>query len=143
MLNTVEKVLLLQELKVFREATSEQLANLAIISEDRNFEEGAILFEKGSACDDLQLLVDGKVQIGPQHGNGRVIETAILDPLCFFAQQSHSISAKGLSQGILLEAPRELLTDLLTSEGEFSWIILTEVARIGRQLMSRQVFGTG
>ena len=61
MLKTVEKVLLLQELEVFREATSEQLARLAFISTDRSFVEKEILFEKGDICASLQVLVDGKV----------------------------------------------------------------------------------
>ena len=47
MLKTVEKVLLLQELEVFREATSEQLARLAIISTESSFVEKEILFERG------------------------------------------------------------------------------------------------
>ena len=49
MLNTVEKVLLLQELKVFREATSEQLANLAINTTHTRFPKTATS-RKGPSC---------------------------------------------------------------------------------------------
>ena len=138
MLKTVEKVLLLQELAVFRRATSEQLARLAIISTDRSFEKKEILFEKGSQCDSLQLLVDGKVQLGLS-GQGPVVESTILDPLSFFARQPHNTAAAALTSGILLETPQHDLTDLLTSEGEFGWIVLEEIARIGRQLMNEQI----
>ncbi len=138
MLKTVEKVLLLQELEVFRKATSEQLARLAMISTDRNFEEKEVLFEKGNFCDCLQLLVDGKVQLGPS-GQGPVVESMMLDPLSFFAGQPHNTAAAALTPGILLETPQHDLTDLLTSEGEFGWIILEEIARIGRQLMNQQI----
>ena len=138
MLKTVEKVLLLQELEVFREATSEQLARLAIISTDRSFVEKEILFEKGDICASLQVLVDGKVQLGPP-GKGFVVESTILDPLSFFARQPHNTAAAALASGILLETPHHDLSDLLTSEGEFGWIVLKEIARIGRQLMNQQM----
>ncbi len=123
MLKTVEKVLLLQELEVFRKATSEQLARLAIISTDRSFEEKEVLFEKGHLCDSLLLLVDGKVQLGPP-GQGSVVESTILDPLSFFARQRHNTAAAALTSGILLETPQHNLADLLTSEGEFGWIVI-------------------
>ena len=138
MLKTVEKVLLLQELKVFRKATSEQLARLAIISTERSFVEKEMLFEKGDICGPLQLLVDGRVQLGPP-GKGSVVEFTILDPLSFFARQSHNTAAAALTSGILLETPQHELTDLFTSEGEFGWIVLNEIARIGRQLMNQQM----
>ncbi len=138
MLKTVEKVLLLQELAVFREATSEQLARLAIISTESSFVEKEILFQKGDICGSLQLLVDGRVQLGPP-GKGAEVEQTILDPLSFFARQPHNTEAVALTSGILLETPHHELTDLLTSEGEFGWIVLKEIARIGRQLMNRQM----
>ena len=138
MLKTVEKVLLLQELAVFREATSEQLARLAIISTESSFVEKEILFQKGDICGSLQLLVDGRVQLGPP-GKGAEVEQTILDPLSFFARQPHNTEAVALTSGSLLETPHHELTDLLTSEGEFGWIVLKEIARIGRQLMNRQM----
>ena len=116
MQKTVDKVLLLQELGVFRKATSEQLARLAIIFTDSRFEEKEILLEKGNLCDSLQLLVDGRVQLGPP-GQGPVVESTILDPLSFFARQPHNTSAIALTLGILLETPQHDLTDLLASEG--------------------------
>ncbi len=137
MLKTVEKVLLLQDLEVFRKATSEQLARLAIISTERSFEEKEILFEKGDLSDSLQLLVDGKVRLGTP-GQGPVVESTILDPLAFFSAEAHNTAAAALTSGILLETSRHDLTDLLTSEGEFGWIVLEEVARIGRRLMNQK-----
>ncbi len=123
---------------MFREATSEQLARLAIISTESTFVEKEILFQKGDICGSLQLLVDGRVQLGPP-GKGAEVEQTILDPLSFFARQPHNTEAVALTPGILLETPHHELTDLLTSEGEFGWIVLKEIARIGRQLMNRQM----
>ena len=137
MLKTVEKVLLLQDLEGFLKATSEQRARLAIISRDRSFLEQEPLFKKGDACDSLLLLVDGSVQLGPS-GEGPVVESTILDPLSFFSQKPHNTAAVALTAGTLLETQRYDLADLLTSEGEFGWIVLEEIAHIGRQLMSQQ-----
>ena len=140
MLKTVEKVLFLQDLPVFRNATSEQLAQLAIISRDRSFQMQEVLFEAGNLCDSLQLLVDGKVQLGGP-GQGPIVESTILDSLSFFAGQPHHASAVAVTSGILLETPRQDLSDLLTAEGEFAWVVLEEIARTGRQLMNQQGAG--
>ena len=133
MLTTVEKVLLLQELEMFREATSDQLAALAMISKERGFQKDEILFRAGDRCRCLSLLVAGRVQLGGQE-DAPTVKNTVLDPLSFFAGKSHDTTARAVSTGTLLESPQDELNDLLISEGEFGWIVLRQVARLGRQL---------
>lgn len=131
MLKTVEKVLLLQELEMFREATSDQLAALAMISKQRGFQKGETLFRAGDKCHCLVLLVSGRVRLGSSE-EAPIVETTVLDPLAFFAGKSHDTTGRAISAGTLLESPQDELNDLLISEGEFGWIVLRQVARLGR-----------
>lgn len=129
-LNTVEKVLLLQDLEIFRFASTEHLALLAGMVREREFEPGSILFRRGEPSKELHLLVRGRAELNPVAGSTESVERVALDFLSFFSDKPHAFTAKAVDACTLLTAPHEEMVDYLTSEAEFCWSVLRYVSRL-------------
>jgi CRP-like cAMP-binding protein len=63
MLTTIEKVLLLQNIELFSNVTSEQLAFLAVIAEEVVMEPARVLYRQGDPPDGLYVVVSGSVRM--------------------------------------------------------------------------------
>lgn len=66
---TIERVIFLQGIELFRDIPSEQLAHLAGITESLTADSGEMLFEEGDRSETMYLLVSGTVQL---HRNGKL-----------------------------------------------------------------------
>ncbi len=141
-LNTVEKVLLLQDLEIFRFASTEHLSLLAAMVRERDFEPGSVLFHKGDPSAELCLLVRGRAELNPIAGSTEKVERVALDFLSFFSDKPHAFTATAIEACTLLSVPYEELVDYLTSEAEFCWAILRYVSRLTRRrIFADQVLG--
>ncbi|NBC04775.1 MAG: cyclic nucleotide-binding domain-containing protein [Bacteroidetes bacterium] len=60
---TIERVIFLQSIELFKDIPSEQLAHLAGITNSFIAEKDQILFREGERSKSLYLLIDGKVQL--------------------------------------------------------------------------------
>ncbi len=141
-LNTVEKVLLLQDLEIFRFASTEHLSLLAAMVREREFEAGSELFRKGDPSAELCLLVRGRAELDPIAGATEQVERVALDFLSFFSDKPHAFTATAIEPCTLLSVPYEELVDYLTSEAEFCWAILRYVSRLTRRrIFADQVSG--
>lgn len=63
MLSTVEKVILLQNVDVFAEISSEQLSYLAAIAEELSFSAGDDIYRCEEPSDALYVVLEGKVRL--------------------------------------------------------------------------------
>ncbi|MEO1227900.1 MAG: Crp/Fnr family transcriptional regulator [Myxococcota bacterium] len=63
MLSVVEKVIRLQEVDIFSEVPTEQLAYLAAIAEERSAESGEALYEQDQPSDSMFLVLEGAVRL--------------------------------------------------------------------------------
>ncbi len=143
-LNTVEKVLLLQDLEIFRFASTEHLSLLAAMVREREFPAGSVLFGKGDPSHELCLLVRGRAELDPIAGSSEQVERVALDFLSFFSDKPHAFNATAIEPCTLLCVPYEELVDYMTSEAEFCWAVLRYVSRLTRrrifadQIMARE-----
>jgi CRP-like cAMP-binding protein len=62
-ISTVERVLFLKSIDLFREIPGEELVRVAQIADEREFESGARLIVQGEIGDSLYLIVDGRVNV--------------------------------------------------------------------------------
>lgn len=136
MLKTVEKVLLLQDVDIFRLATTEHLARLAAVCREANLPEKHRVFQRGDPSTQLLLVVDGKVQLEYGADRTEVVERGGLDFLSVFSETPHVCSAVALTPCMLLVVDFDDLADLLTAEAGFCWAILRFLGRFGLEQIS-------
>lgn len=63
MLTVVEKVIFLQDVDIFSEVPTEQLAYLAAIAEEESFAAGQVIYREQDPADAMYLVVEGKVRL--------------------------------------------------------------------------------
>lgn len=139
MLTTIERVLMLQELDIFRFATTEHVAQFASIAHERYLGPREEVFRPGDANDHLLLVVRGRIQLLNIQGEDlRVIEQAPLNIWEFFAQARVDYEARAIDHSLILYASTENVEELLTGEPEFCFAVLRHLSRLGfRQLNVR------
>lgn len=130
MLSTVEKVLFLKSIDLFSQIPGEDLAQVALISQEENREQGEEIFAEGETGDALYLVLDGKVRV---HRQERVIaelgerecfgEMAILDA----APRSATVTA--ISGTDLLKITREDFQEIMSEKPEIAMGIIKVLTR--------------
>ncbi|MFQ5737921.1 MAG: Crp/Fnr family transcriptional regulator [Acidobacteriota bacterium] len=133
MLKTVEKVLLLQDLDLFSLVSTDQLAQLALIAEDKEVPPGVPLFSRGDEASKLYLVVQGKVRSEDGNGKSWLVERAGLDFWSVFSESRHAVSARTVQTSTVLVVRYDDFVDLLTGEPEFCLALIRYLAGLGRE----------
>ncbi|HSR49427.1 MAG TPA: cyclic nucleotide-binding domain-containing protein [Acidobacteriota bacterium] len=130
-MNTIERVLRLHEIELFRLAATDHLGELAAVCQELTLDAGEILFEVDEPSTHLNILIEGKMQLanGGREGHRQVVELASLDPWAFFAQSRHSLTAQALEECKLFRISYEDLVDILTAEPDLCLALLRHLAR--------------
>lgn len=139
MLTTIERVLMLQELDLFRFATTEHVAQFASIASERYLSPRVSVFRPGDGSDHFLLVVRGRVKLFNAQGEEvRVVEQAPLNLWEFFAQARVDYEARTMDHCVILYASTENVEELLTGEPEFCFAVLRHLSRLGfRQLKAQ------
>jgi CRP/FNR family transcriptional regulator, cyclic AMP receptor protein len=129
-ISTVEKVLFLKTIDLFRHMPGEDLVRVAQIAEEVRFEAGEAIITEGEIGDSLYLIVAGKVRVrkadkvivdlGERESVG---EMAILDS----EPRSASVDAVGPVTALKIE--REDFYDLLQEKSEIALGIIKVLTR--------------
>ncbi len=137
MISTVEKVLFLKSIDLFREIPGEDLARVAQIAEEVDFEPRETVMTEGEIGDSMYLIVDGRVQVSKtgrviaELGEGECVgEMAILDS----EPRSATVRALGAMRALKLE--REDLYDLMSEKMHITHGIIKVLTRRLRQTLS-------
>jgi CRP/FNR family transcriptional regulator, cyclic AMP receptor protein len=121
MISTVEKVLFLKGVDLFKGIPGEELSHIAQITDEVEFQPEQLIFKEGDQGDAMYLIVDGKVKV---HSGAKVFaqlgqkqtfgEMSILD------SEPRSASVTSLSDLTLLKIQREDFTEILAEKPEIS-----------------------
>ena len=121
MISTVEKVLFLKGVELFKSIPSEELSHIAQITDEVEFATDEEVFAEGDQGDAMYLIVDGSVKV---HSGEHVFaelgirqcfgEMAILDA------EPRSASITSLSELTLLKIRREDFAEILAEKPEIS-----------------------
>ena len=121
MISTVEKVLFLKGVDLFRGIPGEELSHIAQITDEVEYTPEQTIINEGDQGDAMYLIVDGTVKVhsGPQHlaelGTKQCFgEMSILD------SEPRSASITALSDLTLLKIQREDFTEILAEKPEIS-----------------------
>jgi CRP-like cAMP-binding protein len=130
MITTVEKVLFLKSIDLFRGLPGEELATIAEIAEEQPFAAGDPVFAEGEPGDALYLIVEGAVKV---HRGGEQLaqlgardvfgEMAVLD------SQPRSASVTVLKDAVLLKIGRDDFRDILQERPEIGMGIIQVLSR--------------
>ncbi len=138
MLSPIEKVLLLQNVEVFAEVPTDQLAALAAIAREVSVLAGDTVFREHDVPDALYMVLEGHVKL---HQGEREITTADkLQPFgtwALFDDEPRVLTATATEDTRLLRIDRNEFNDLLSDDVRIAKGIIRTVTRKLRELAER------
>lgn len=138
MLTVVEKVIFLQNIDVFSEVPTEQLAALATIAEEVTVLKGDVIYREDEYSDALYLVLDGRVRL---HQADREIAIAAareaFGSWALFDEDVRLVTATAGEDSQLLRLYRDDFVDLLADHVQIAQGVLKTVARRLRSLVDR------
>lgn len=134
-LELIEKVLLLRDVDLLREARSSDLALLASIAEERELPAEAVVFRRGEANDSLYVVIRGAVQLTGMAGQTLTAgERAEFGTWALIDSAPSEVGARVLEAARLLRITRDEFRGLLTDHPELAAGMLEALARRVRGL---------
>lgn len=144
MLTVIEKVMALQNVDIFSEVSTEQLAHLALIAEEAPCEAGEVLYREAEPPGAMYLVLEGRVRL--HRGN---LDVTIAGPddvfgtWALFDDEPMVVTATVLESGRLLRIERDDFVDLLADYVQITQGVLKAMVKRLRSLVGRvQTDGT-
>ncbi len=138
MLTTVEKVVVLQDIDVFERIPLEDLAYIALITEEISVEPGVKLYAEGEISDSMYLVLEGKIRL---HRHGADVLFAgprdVFGTWALFDEETRVVTATVVEESRLLKIGKENFLDLLTGHTKITEGVLQAMASRMRSLMGR------
>lgn len=138
MLGIVEKVILLQNVGLFSEVSTQQLSHLAAIVREVPCLKGETIYEERDPADAMYLVLEGQVRL---HRNDEEVVVAkekdTFGTWALFDDEPRVTTATALEEARLLRIDREDFIDLLSDHVQIAEGILKVLARRLRGLLSR------
>ncbi len=138
MLTVVEKVAALQNVDVFTDVPTEQLAYLAAIAEEVEYKEGEVIYKEQEAADSFYLLLEGEVRLHQGQQDITVARaTEAFGIWALFDDEPRVVTATTLTDARLLRIDSERFVDILADHVQISQGILKNLASRLRTLLER------
>ena len=138
MLTIVEKVLFLQEIDIFRNTATEDLAYIGAITEEITIKKDTEIFKEGQISDSMYLVIDGKVRL---HKNDHDVLIAgpkqVFGTWALFDDEPRIVTATTLENCRLLRIDREDFYDLLADHTKITQGMLKMLSKRLRNLIQR------
>jgi CRP-like cAMP-binding protein len=142
MFTTVEKVLLLQEVDILKESSTEDLAYIAAITEEVFFQAGESIYKEGEAADCMYVVNMGQVKL---HKDGREVMIAgakdAFGTWALFDDEPRITSATTLEDTNLLRIDRDEFYELLADHTQITQNVLKTLSTRLRNLIQRVRIG--
>ena len=130
MISTVEKVLFLKSIDLFRALPSEELAQIAEIAEEQPLVSGDPVFGEGEPGDALYLIVEGKVKV--HKGEKELVRLSVRDvfgEMAVLDSEPRSASVTAVEDAVLLKIGRDDFRDILQERPEIGMGIIQVLSR--------------
>ncbi len=136
-LTTLEKVIFLKSVDIFKHATVEELGGVAALTKEVHFEPGETIFREGDPVDAIYLILKGRVAV---EGNGKLVRevgerqaigtVAALD----LGPAIHTVKALNPVQALNLNA--QDLQDILSLDFELVQAVIRALCQLVREAQS-------
>ena len=130
MITTVEKVLFLKSIDLFRALPSDELAQIAEIAEEQPLAAGDPVFGEGEPGDALYLIVDGRVKV--HKGDKQLVQLGVRDvfgEMAVLDSEPRSASVTVVEDAVLLKIGRDDFRDILTERPEIAMGVMKVLTR--------------
>lgn len=136
MLTTVEKVIFLQDIDIFKYTSSENLAHIAAITDEIEFQPEHVIFKEGEFPDAMYMVIEGKVKLTREDQEVMIAQQKdIFGTWALFDDEPRVVTAATLELTRLLQIDKEDFIDLLADNVEITQSILKVMAKRLRKLM--------
>lgn len=141
MISTVEKVLFLKSIDLFSQIPGEELSQIALITDEVQFDAGDEIFREGEPGQTLFFIIDGKVRI---HSDGVGEDLAVLSDRAVFGEMAlldsepRSASATANTDVTCLKIERDDFNEILAEKGEIAQGIIKVLTRRLRNTLDRR-----
>ena len=140
MITTVEKVLFLKRIDLFSQISSEDLAQIAQITEELQIEEGEDVFLEGEPGNTLFFTVNGQVRI---HRGGTILATlgerSVFGEMSLLDMEPRSATVTVVEDVTLLRIEREDFNDILAEKAEIAQGIIKVLSQRLRRTLNMNV----
>ncbi len=129
MLTTIEKVLFLKEVEIFRELSAEALHLISDLILEKDFNSGEVIFQEGAPSNTLYLLWSGSIQLTSLGKPVMVLkEKDHLGTWSVLAEQPTLVTATALEDSLLLKINRDAFFELLSDYSEINQSLVKGMA---------------
>lgn len=138
MLTTVEKVIFLKDIDIFEFTSTEDLAHIAAITDEVEFQADEMIFEEGEISDAMYMVIEGKVRL--TRGSQEVMvaqKKDVFGTWALFDDEPRVATAKTLENSRLLHIDKEDFIDLLADHVAITQSVLKTMVKRLRNLMTR------
>ncbi len=138
MLTTVEKVIFLKDIDIFEFTSTEDLAHIAAITDEVEFQAEETIFEDGEISDAMYMVIDGKVRLTRGDQEVMVAEKKdVFGTWALFDDEPRVATATTLENSRLLHIDKEDFIDLLADHVAITQSVLKTMVKRLRNLMTR------
>jgi len=130
MITTVEKVLFLRGIDLFSDLPGEELAQIALITEEAQRPAGAEIIREGEVGESIYIVVEGRVQV--TKGDKPVAELSereVFGEMALLDPAPRSATVKALSDVTLLTIRREDFADIMAERHEIARGVIQVLTR--------------
>ncbi len=138
MLNTIEKVLLLQEVEILQSVSTEYLGHIAVITEEIEFQEGDIIYREGEHANAMYVVINGEVRL--HRGDQEVLiakPKSAFGVWALFEEEERVVTAACITDSRILCLEKNDFHDLLSDHSEITRSVLGAMAKKLRGLVGR------
>lgn len=138
MISTVEKVLFLKGVDLFRGLPGEELSHIAQITDEVEYAFGQTVVNEGDHGDAMYLIVDGSVKV--HRGEQTLAQLGLkqcFGEMSILDEEPRSATVTALSELLLLKIRREDFSEILAAKPEISRGIIQVLTRRLREANRR------
>ena len=137
-LTTIEKVIRLQSVESFAEVPTDQLANLALISEEVTLAAGEPVYREEEPSDAMYLVLEGQVRLHRQNVDVTIAGPGdVFGAWALFDEEPQVATATPLEETLVIRIMKEDFIDLLADHVQITQGILKGMVKRLRGLLGR------
>jgi CRP-like cAMP-binding protein len=136
MLTLVEKVILMQDIDIFINTSTEDLSYIASITDEIEVDEGQTIYAEGDISDSMYVIIEGRVRL--QRAGQEILTAKSRDAFgswALFDDEPRVTTATSLEKCHLLRLDKEDFYDLLADHSQITQGILKTFSTRLRRLL--------
>lgn len=138
MLTIIEKVIFLQNIDLFSEVPTEQLASLAAIAEEVSYLKGDIVYKENDHSDALYIILQGKMQMKRDNQEIALAESGeAFGTWALFDNEPRVVTAEVEDDCNLLRIAQDDFVDLLSDHIQITQGVLQSIVKRLRTLVAK------